>query len=278
MDFQLLSNKLLKDLDEIKIQNDDILERACQSIEKCSNLLSTFKKEILNNGFNTIKDEITFFKKTKQILLIELIYFSEIHSFETHFPKADKDYQLKFIKKKVNKLNRFFLYNIDFGRYVDSGSVHFDKEYYTRDNSDTFRIITSKFYFQDPEFCTPRDMLLGKYKAYDSLIMYLDEKKQKILKGINYKLQDAKSIEKIHWPFSNTDYVEMLYALYAKGLGTKDDHSIMKVSKTMQEIFDFTPKDIYKTYQYIKNRKNSKTLFLDELANNLLSEMKKSEE
>ena len=278
MNLQLLSKKLIKDLDEVRIQNDDILQRAHQSIALCSNLLSTFKREILKEGFNTIKDEITFFKETKQTPLIELIYFSEIHSFETQFPKAGKDYQLKYIKKKINKLNRFFLYNIDFGRYINSDAVHFDKEYYTRDHINTFRIITSKFYFQDPEFCTPRDMLLGKFKAFNSLIIYLDEKKTRIQNGSNGLLTPATSLKKIRWPFSNTDWVELVYALCAKGLGKQDNQSIMKVSKRLQQVFDFEPKDIYKTFQDIKNRKNSRTLFLDDLSIALQIEIKKSEE
>lgn len=176
MNFQILSKKFLKDLDDIKNRNQNILERASQSIKVCRKLLWVFKKEILKKGFNTIKDEVKFFKETKQIPLIKLIYFSEIYSFEIQLPKADKEDQLKSIKKKINKFNRFFLYNIDFGRYVDSGATNFDKEYYTRDYLDTFHITTSKFYFQDPEFCTPRDMLLSKYKAYYSLVNYLDEK------------------------------------------------------------------------------------------------------
>lgn len=278
MNLQLLSKKLIKDLDDVRIQNDDILERAYQSIALCSSLLSTFKKEILREGFNTINDEITFFKETKQIPLIELIYFSEIHSFETQFPKAGKNYQLKYIKKKINKLNRFFLYNIDFGRYINSEAVHFDKEYYTRDHMNTFRIITSKFYFQDPEFCTPRDMLLGKFKAFNSLIIYLDEKKTRIQNGSNVPLTSATSFQKIRWPFSNTDWVELVYALCAKGLGKQDNQSIMKVSKRLQQVFDFEPKDIYKTFQDIKNRKNSRTLFLDDLSIALQIEIKKSEE
>jgi len=278
MNLQILSKKLLKDLDEIKIQNENILDKAYHSIEICRNLLSTLKKEILKKGFKTIKDEIKFFKETKQIPLTELIYFSEIHSFETQFPKADKDYQLKFIKKKINKLNRFFLYNIDFGRYVDSDATHFDKEYYTRDYLDTFYITTSKFYFQDPEFCTPRDMLLGKYKAYNSLVFYLDKKKFNIRNSLNGSKSLIKPIQKMHWPFSNTDYVELLYALCAKGLGKQDDQSIMNVSKKLQQVFDFVPKDIYKTFQDIKNRKNSRTLFIDHLSTSLLIEMEKSEE
>ena len=167
MDLQTLTKELLVKLNEISLENLPILERAHRSIKVCRNLLSIFKREILVNDFDSLNDEIYFFKQTKQIPLAELIYFSEIHSFEIQFPKADKAAQLKFIKKKITKLNRFFLYNLDFGQYIKSGATHFDKEYYTRDHLDTYHITTSKFYFQDPDFCTPRDMLLGKYKAYD---------------------------------------------------------------------------------------------------------------
>ena len=277
MNSQLLSKQLLKDLDDFKIQNGNILESAYRSIKACRKLLSVYKKEIVETKFKTTQDEINFFKKTKQVPLIKLIYFSEIHSFEIQLPKGDKDAQLKSIQKKINKLNRFFLYNIDFGRYVNSGATHFDKEYYTRDYLETFHITTSKFYFQDPEFCTPRDMLLGKYKAYDLFVIYLDEKKHRIRKGLNCKINGAKPLEKIHWPFSNTDWVELVYALYAAGLFNKNKLSIVKLSKMLQEIFNFEPKEIYKSFQDIKNRKNSRTLFLDQLAASLLKEMDKSE-
>ncbi len=278
MDSQILSKILLQDLDDIKNQYDNILERANRSIRACRNLLTTYKKEILDKEFQTIKEEIKFFKETKQIPQTNLIYYSEIHSFEVQFPKGNKDDQLKFIKKKINKINRFFLINIDFGRYINSGATHFDKEYYTRDYLDTFHIITSKFYFQDPEFCTPRDMLLGKYKAYDFLVSYLDEKKYKISNGLNGKLSTSKPIEKMDWPFSNTDYVELVYALCARGLGKQENQGIMQVSKKLQQLFNIEPKDIYKTYHDIKNRKYSRTLFLDELSTSLLIEMDKSEE
>tara|TARA_R110000764_G_scaffold233378_1_gene326307 strand:- start:151 stop:363 length:213 start_codon:yes stop_codon:yes gene_type:complete len=70
----------------------------------------------------------------------------------------------------------------------------------------------------------------------------------------------------------------LVYALCAKGLGKQDNQSIMKVSKRLQQVFDFEPKDIYKTFQDIKNRKNSRTLFLDDLSIALQIEIKKSEE
>tara|TARA_B100002049_G_scaffold215633_1_gene181083 strand:- start:975 stop:1802 length:828 start_codon:yes stop_codon:yes gene_type:complete len=273
MKLEVLSKSLSIQLNEIASGNNSMLERAYRSIEVCRNLLSKFKKQVIKEGFDTMATEIRFFKHTKQVPLIQLIYFSEIHSFELQFPKADKHSQLKTIKKKVNKINRFFLYNLDFGRYIDAGHTHFDKEYFTRDYLDSYHITTSKFYFQDPEFCTPRDMLLGKYKAYQKLLNYLDERRFQLKKSLNKKRYPFK---RLHWPFSNTDYVELIYALHAKGLGAKNNLSIVKISDYISQIFDVEPKDIYKTYQDIKYRKKSRTLFLDELSTSLLSEMDRS--
>ncbi|MBU3026092.1 RteC domain-containing protein [Zobellia galactanivorans] len=278
MDLKLLGEDLLKELDGIRLENLPILEQSNRSIELSRNLLTVFKRNILVDDFESVDKEIFFFKKIKQVPLVKLIYFSEIHSFEIQFPKVDRNAQLKFIKKKINKLNRFFLYNIDFGQYVNSGATHFDKVYYTRKNLETYRITTSKFYFQDPDFCTPRDMLLGKFKAFIALINYMDIKQERIKNSLNGKKILKNSNEKIDWPFTNTDWVELLYALCAAGMAKQNGLSIIKISKILQEVFDFTPKEIYKTFQDIKSRKNSRTLFLDQLTASLLSEMDKSEE
>ena len=55
MNSQILSKKLLQDLDEIKFQYENILERSYRSIKLCRKVLSTYKKEILNNEFKTTK-------------------------------------------------------------------------------------------------------------------------------------------------------------------------------------------------------------------------------
>ena len=269
---------LLDQLQEIEQNHEGILEQAFRSIEVCRNTLFELKKEVIAQGFDSITSEIDFFKITKQVPLVQLIYFSEIHSFEIQFPKADRTTQIKYIKKKINKLNRFFLYNLDFGQYVNSGATHFDKEYYTRDFLNSYYITTSKFYFQDPDFSTPRDMLLGKFKAYNSLINYLEERLFRLKSTINGKNLNFHNTEKISWPFSNTDWVELVYALSAAGLAKHNKLSIIKISKMLQLIFDFEPKDIYKTFQELKVRKTSRTLFLEHLIASLISLMNKSEE
>lgn len=279
MDSELITYQLLEELKELKLHSKNVIEQSYRSVHVCRKLLSTLKREVLANGFDSIESEIEFFKSIKQIPLVHLIYFSEIHSFEIQFPKANKDCQLKFTKKKINKLNHFFISTIDFGQYVDSGDSRFDKEFFTRGFLDDYHINLSDFYFQDPDFCTPKDMLLGKYKAYCLLVDYLEERLFNLKNGLNERSTIPSKLEKIPWPFTNADWVELVYALSAAGLSRQNNFNIIKISQKLQEIFDYEPsKDIYKTYQDLKNRKKSRTQFLDLLATSLLSEMNKSEE
>lgn len=278
MELHLRAENLENQLLEIKENSETMMERSNRSIIVCTKLLGEFKKEIINNGFKSISEEIYFFKYTKQIPLKYLIYFSEIRSFEIQFPKAGKDSQREYIIKKIKKVNRFFIHNMDFIQYIDSEYCHFDEEYYTREFLDHYRIATSKFYFQDPDFFTPRDMLLGKSIAFNCLVTYLEDR----LYNLELRLMETglqiKRTEKLIWPFTNTDWVELVYAISSAGVTKQNGLSINKTSKLMQEFFDFVPKDLYKTYQHIKYRKNSKTLFLDYLIASFLSEMNKSEE
>lgn len=277
MDSNLQPGPFLEKLNEINLKYDDILNKAYHSIQLCRELLAKFRREVFTNGFKSLEEEVIFFKETKQTPLVQLIYFSEIHSFEIQFPKIDKRVQLSFLENKISKLNRFFHCNLDFGQYVNSGSTHFDYQYYTRNYLDSYYIITSKFYFQDPEFCTPRDMLLGKFKAYTLLMDYMDKRLYEIENSQNTKFS-PNTIKKIPWPFTNTDWVELVYALKAAGIGRENNLSIMQLSNLLEQIFDFEPKEIYKTYQELKHRKTSRARFLESLIAFLIAEINKSAE
>ena len=56
MDLQTLTKELLVKLNEISLENLPILERAHRSIKVCRNLLSIFKREILVNDFDSLRN------------------------------------------------------------------------------------------------------------------------------------------------------------------------------------------------------------------------------
>jgi len=272
---QIILKDLQDELIRIKRTSKTTLEQANRSIIVSRNALKTLKKEIVPNGFGSLEEEINFFKNTKQIPLKELIYFSKLRSFEMQFPKGDKDSQRKSIKRKINKLNRFFLKNIDFGQYIELGYTHFDEHYFTTKSNEKLSFTLSKFYYQDTEFSTPKDMLLAEFKAYGALVEYLEERLFTLENSLNgYQVKP----KKLYWPFGNTAFVELLSALCALGLHHQNNVSIIEISRKLQDIFDVEPKDIYNIRKEIANRKNSRTLFLDLLRDALLAELDKKEE
>jgi len=278
MEFAIQCESFDRDLKAIERLPVGILEQSTMAINLCHNLLQILKSKVLQHGFENKMAEINFFKSIKQIPLMPLIYYSEIRSFELQFPKGNIDCQRKHVIKKINKVNRFFLQQLDFGQYIDSNQSHFDLQYYTREFFETYHLYTSNFYFQDHDFSTSRDMLLGKFNAYTQLVTYLNNRLYNLDPHVVTTEIPKIKAEKLIWPFSNTDWVELMYALSSAGMAQRNQIGIKKVSKRMEDVFDFSPKDLYKTYQNIKNRKNSRTLFLDALTTSLLSDMDSSEE
>ena len=180
---------------------------------------------------------------------------------------------MPFIKRKIQCLNQFFLRNLDFERYMDGGHTHFDKAFFTRDYLSEYHIMGSDFYFQDPDFSTPRDMLLAKLKAYKHLLQYLDHRLVS-LNHLDSQVYGLSSSNKLPWPFGDVAFAELIYALFHAGL-KNENLTIIHVCRKLQEVFAVEIKDIYKLFQEMKSRKKSRTAFLDRLMQALLEEMER---
>ena len=273
-----VSNEFKSKLVAIETNTSNILDCANTSIILCRHTLHKQKSLLLKNGFDSLEDEIEFFKYIKQISATPLIYYSEVRSFELQFPMANMDTQRKYINKKISKLNRFFNLNIDFIQYIEQDHTHFDQQYFTRKFLDSFHIISSKFYFQDPDFTTARDMLLGKVKAYRRFIKYLQSRSTE--KTQDYSTNQPKpldSIPNLKWTSSKAALTELVYALYVNGALNNGNAEIKEIAIAMQKVFYFDMGDFYKIYAEIKFRKNSRTKFLDTLSTGLISFMDESE-
>lgn len=273
-----ISNEFVSELDDIETSNPIIMDCANSSIILCRQTLQILKSLILERDFESIEQEMDFFKNIKQISATPLIYYSEVLSFELQFPMGNHNVQRKYINKKIAKLNRFFTLNIDFVQYMKNGHTHFDQQYFTRKFLDSFHIISSKFYFQDPDFTTARDMLLGKVKAYRKFLEYLQNRSTDKIQ--NYNLHHPKALDSIpnlKWTSSKAALTELVYALYVNGSLNNGNAEIKEIAKALQGVFHFDLGDFYKIYAEIKFRKNSRTKFMDTLSTGLISFMDESE-
>lgn len=277
MELMQLCENFKKEIDEIRLLPSNILERSSKAIKLSREFLYLLKVETAKQDFKSTSDEITFFKKTKQIPLIPLIYYSEIRSFEIQFPKGDPASQRKCIKKKLNSINRFFLYNLDFVEYIESNCVHFDLQYFTKAFFDTYHFTSSKFYFQDPEFSSSHDMLLAKVSAYNKLVFYMQnrlaEKQPHSVE--NHPLSALNN--NLKWTSSKASLIELIYALHHSRVINNGNAEIKDIALSLQHLFNIDISDFYRIYSEIKSRKKSKSKFLDELSANLIFQMGNSD-
>lgn len=273
MPFAELSERFDKELETIKETPSNILEQSTMAIKLCREFLQLLKAKVLKDGFETNNEEVKFFKHIKQSPLSSLIYYSEIRSFEMQFPKADIDCQRKHIKKKIHKINKFFLYNMDFEQYIGSNFTHLDTQYFTRDFLEEYHFSSSKFYFQESDFSTSRDMLLGQIKAFALLINYLSNR----LAQTNGNHSQLSINSKLRWTASKCDLTELVYALHRTRAINNGNVEIKDIAQSLQHAFNFDLPDFYKVYSEIKSRKKSRSKFLDELSTNFLSQIDSSE-
>ena len=256
-------------IDALKKKSTDKLKYYNDIIILCRGILFSQKEKIVSKGFKSIKEEIYFFKVEKQEPLYNLIYHLELKSFELQFPKSRKKIQEKYIQRKLDKLNRFFTYNLDFIQYINSDESYLDKHYFTRKYLDFSKMNHTKFYNIDSDFNTSHDLLLAKIKAYQKLVDYLEERLHKLSNPNSKKLV----LSNLKWTSSKVALIELIYALYHGGAINNGNTDIIEIAKALQQTFNFPMNDVYRTYSEIRSRKNRRAKFLDELSCSLITGM-----
>ncbi len=261
---KILSKDLVKELDAIQITTLDIVKQCNLSILLCRDMLIEFKREVAKKQFKDVVTEIEFFKEIKTVPLSNFLFFSDIRSFETRFPKGNKEAQKVFTQKKIDKINRFYIYNIDFVQYIEQNRTYLDDRYFTRAYFNPLNTTHSK-HFRDPDFNTSHDLLLAKLKAHKKSMVYLKDRLQNLGRKNGY---NSKSLcQSLKWTGTKTEFTELIYALYQYKAINGGKTDLKEVASTLSKIFDFDLGDFYKTYSDIKSRKKSRTKFLDDLQN-----------
>ncbi len=259
------------EIENIKGKFSNEVKSYDEIISYCRNILNELKQKVLLESFRSMNDEITFFKVIKQEAFHNLVLYSDLKSFEIQFPRGNKVVQEKFIQKKVAKLNRFFLCNMDFVQYIEQEKTHLDKFYFTREYFSDFNIIHSKDYFQDVEFCTSHDVLLAKLKAKKKLLAFLEYRLNNLDKETLPPF--GAPVSNLRWSGSKADLTELIYGLYSQKIINNGNAELKEIAMAMAQAFNFQIGDIYKTFSEIRIRKKSRTKFLNDLSQSLSNKM-----
>ncbi|WP_167597751.1 RteC domain-containing protein [Leeuwenhoekiella sp. ZYFB001] len=242
----------------------ETLKKAEVGIEVASKTLICLKELVEQEDFEDVPHEIHFFKHLKPCPMSYLIYFTEMRTCEMRKPKAGASFQIRFYKKELRKINKFFNHNMHFVRYMEEEHTYLDHQFFTRNTQQNFPMTPMLYHYDYPDFSSAYDMLWAKVQAMYRLIHYIRD----ALKTLNSPSETVPLPQKHHvmlWSGSKTALVELIYALHASQYLNHGLSDLSTLVASFEGFFNIKLDGVYKTYGEIKARKGSRTKFLEEL-------------
>ncbi len=266
-----------KQIDDLNEEIDDLVEEFDnsmpmieQAIGLILNRMSEIKDLVISQKFNTMEEEIHFFKKVKPGILSKLIYYNSIYKIESKKPYGGNKAISKYLNNELSKIKRYFDNNLEFYRYYRTDSTYLDHKYFVRGKHD-IKLNLDTYYFEcDHNFSTSHDYKVAKIIANDLIQVYIENQIYKIENGTTEKKEIMPLLK---WTDSKRALIELIYALYAKGAFNNGNIDIKEMAKIAETIFDIDLGDYYHTFLEIRNRKINRTKYLDLLKESLLKRM-----
>lgn len=253
-----------KETNKIVIDKIDSINTIVDQIEDTIKELHQWLK---NFTFDSKEEEIIFFKEYKPRLVAYLIYYNKIIEFETNAPCSTKE-KLKYFNRELNEISSYNNKIKIFYQYYRSKATHNDAKYFTRNRDKKLNYYESHIINYDTRLSTSHDYNVAVIKANDLLTDYL-ENKMNLLKNRKNN-QFIKVDTTIEWTGNRIDLIELIYALHTQKVLNYGQTDLKDLSKFFGQIFNQDIEEsIYRSFIDIKNRKNSKTKFLNSLSENL---------
>ncbi|WP_117884191.1 RteC domain-containing protein [Aureibaculum luteum] len=262
----------MKVIEQVEFMDFNYIHKA---IVLCRKTLSKLKKYTVLYEFDSMEEEIVFFKNYKNLVLKNLIYYSELRRIQSQFPELSINSQRDYILRQEHKIKKFFKKHDSLVQYINLELTNLDELFFTiKPIKESYSCELQPGY-TDTSFYTHHDFLIAKIKAYDQLLEYLKSK----FKSIDDFMRYGKPMhhnKTLHWTGTKTQLTELIYALHAAKTINNGKTDIVEIQRELESIFNIKLNDIYKIYSEIKNRQKSRTKFLEEMIEGLMSEINKS--
>lgn len=278
MKYQTFISEFEAKLESLESCTEDILYRAETGMAYSERWIKILRNEVDQNGFDSIQEEIFFFKHIKPQIFSKLIYYVKLFNIESKRPRSSSKFQIKYLNDQINKLQVFFNDNLEFYHYYRRGATSLDEQYFLRGKSDLRTTTDFYNFYVDEDFSTCQDGTVATIMAYDMLIVYLQ---QEIAKLENYNdnqnISLMKDSSKLFWTGNKTELIELIYALQSSGAINSGTADIKEMATLFEQVFNIDLGNYYHTFIEIRARKGSKTKFIDKLEEALIRRFEESD-
>lgn len=271
----LCLDEIEKQITKILLKEKNVITQSKQIVSFLETKLEEIKRFIVKYDFKTEDEEIQFFKEIKPQIVSKLIYHMSLHKIEINRPKGSNSTIETFLLTELDLLKQFFDDNIDMYHYFRTGSTQFDKIYFLRNRNSDIPMNIACFYFErDVRFSTIYDYKIAKIMANDLLELYIKSQliRLKENKETEHKVSTMLKTRET-WTASKTDLAELVYALDTAKCINFGNIKLNALASYMEDIFNVNMGDVYRIYLEIRERKGSRTQFLDRLKDKLTERM-----
>lgn len=261
-----IKENINKKIQLIESEENNIFQKSISIISLLESAFDELKEFISNYTFKSPLEEITFFKETKPQLFSILIYHRKVYNLEMRMPTGGYIDRKNYLESILGRIKYFFDNNADFYQYYRSGSTHLDKYYFLRGKPD-IQLILDCFYFErDSKFSTSFDFKVAKMIANERLMVYINNKLLNINNQQQYVSENLTLPKtKLTWTAKKAELVEQIYAWDNVGCFNNGNTNIKELAEYIETVFNINLGDFYHTFLEIRERKGSRTLFLDKL-------------
>jgi len=246
------------------------IDEAYHMVSFLDKTLTELKAQINLKGFDSIFDEIIFFKRVKPEILGRLMFYNKVAKIEAYSP-INSELTGPYYTEQIKLLNKEYKKNIassDFYSYYRTGRSDKDEFYYRLGNINYFDGVDSFFFEVDREFSTYYDYKVAQIKAYDLYHSYLSGKFNRIeaTNNDNFEINDDAEFS---WTDSKNALIELIYALHISRSVSNGRVGIRKISQMFEDIFEVSLGDIHHAFYQMKFRAGQRARYLHFLKHSL---------
>lgn len=268
-------NEFENEIEILKHTFTDAINQANELIKFIERKIKELYKWLKTYIFESVSDEIYFFKELKPKLTSKLIFYKSVLKLESNLP-VNKKLKIKYFEKSLNKIYQHSRKNRDFYQYYRSRAIYNDEQYFTR-NFEKTKI--NDYYFElnyDVQLCTSHDYKTAIIISNDLFSSFLENKLEKISKSCSLEHPFLQS--NLNWTGNKIDLIELIYALHHQKVINGGNIEIKELAAHFGKVFNIHLEDnIYRSYMDIKSRKNIKTKFLNNLSENFNAKITEEE-
>lgn len=270
-----IRHEISNTIQTIESTNKDLLPKREQIISAIGNSLKQLKSFIIKYEFKNPNEEILFFKEIKPQIHSQLLFYTRIYNIEKKLKTQSKSMQISYLNNELLRLNEFSCCSREFEKYYRMNSTNMDHVYFTRDNNDTISDSDCLFIDRDPLFSTGYDYEVANIITGDLLKIYIKEKLEILKNDLCNNIISVISEEKLHWTDSKVSLIELIYGIQASGSVNQGKVDLKNLVICFEAIFNIEIGDFYRTFLEIRDRKKSRTQYIDRMKEGLIIRMDK---